>query len=68
MNSRIEEQDREFAYRIYVTESLRNIPQSKALTKNLIDFYKSLNEPVDRRSGEEIAQDVIVRAGLKIKG
>ncbi len=67
MNSRIEEYDREFAYRLFVTESLRNIPQNKAISKNLIDFYKSLNEPVDNRNADEIARDVIQNAGLKFK-
>lgn len=67
MNSRIDEYEREFAYRLFVTESLRNIPQNKALTMNYIDFVKSMNEPVDERNGEQIAHDVMASAGLKFK-
>ncbi len=68
MDSRIEEYEREFAYRLFISESLRNIPQNKALTMNLIDFYKEMNKPVDKRDGNEIAQDFIKNSGLKFKG
>lgn len=62
VNARFEQEDREFAYRIFVTKSLQLIPQQKYLTRNFDDI---LNKSVlDKRSGDEIAADIITNAGL----
>lgn len=55
----------EKAYRIYVTESLRMIPQQKYITKGLSDIISPRTEP-DRDAGE-IVSDVISRAGLVVR-
>lgn len=55
---------REEAYRIYVTRSLQLIPQNQHIVK----AYDEIIHPVevDNRSGDEIAADIIERAGLKL--
>lgn len=64
--ARLNERDREEAYRIYVTKSLQLNPQNQWLS---IDFYDILNkrEEIDTRSGDEIASDIIKLAGLRFE-
>ena len=62
VEARIDEYNREEAYRIYVTKSLQLIPQNKHLTKDYNELLKT--QRVDPRSGDEIAIDIIKRAGL----
>ena len=63
VEARIEENNRDEAYRIYVSKSLQLIPQNKTLK---IDYLDLLNpKKVETRTGEEIAMDVIKNAGLK---
>lgn len=64
--ARLNEREREEAYRIYVTKSLQLAPQSKWLT---VDFYDILHkkEKIDIRSGDDIAKDVIELAGLRFE-
>lgn len=52
------------AYRIYVTDSLFYQGQNQRLTSRYLDL---LNRKVDNRTGDEIARDVIVGAGLRFK-
>lgn len=52
------------AYRFYIAESLRNIPQQKFMSKTLMDVLNQ--KPIDKRSGDEIALDVIKKAGLQM--
>lgn len=52
------------AYRIYVTHSLQLNPQGKYITKRYDELIKQSNEP--EKSGDEIAIDIITRAGLKL--
>lgn len=59
----MDEHNREEAYRIYVTHSLQLIPQNKFININYMDSLKP--QKVDNRSGDEIALDVISRAGIK---
>lgn len=61
----MDEYNREEAYRIYVTRSLQLVPQNSYITKTYIDMLKP--QKVDDRSGDEIAADIIVKAGLKLK-
>lgn len=55
-----------FTYRVYVTDSLQLAGQNKYLTTRWAEMqdigYK------DARTGDEIALDVIKRAGLKFNG
>ena len=63
--ARIEENNREEAYRFYVTRSLQLAPQGKNLVPT---FDEILNpKPVDERTGDEIAIDVIKAAGLRFE-
>lgn len=50
------------AYRFYVTNSLQNIPQSKYCTASFSEILKP--KPKDTRTGDEIALDVMQKAGL----
>lgn len=63
--ARLEDETREMAYRIYVTKSLQLAPQGKALTINYTDILKPAPEE-EQKTGEEIAIDIIKRAGLII--
>lgn len=61
--ARFEEYEREMAYRIFVTKSLQLIPQSKWLNTDYENIIKP--QKIDKRSGEEVALDVIKKAGLR---
>ena len=63
VDARLDEYTREEAYRFYVTRSLQLAPQQKHLIDSFMDILKNTKK-VDTRSGDEIAADVISRAGL----
>ena len=63
--ARLEDYERDHAYRIYVTKSLQLIPQSRHLTVSYSDVL--IPSKVDTRSGDDIAIDVMSRAGLRFK-
>lgn len=65
VDARIEEYNREEAYRIYVSTSLQLIPQNKCLQKSYREILNDMNRVVDTRSGDEIVADVMLHAGLK---
>ena len=54
------------AYRFYVTDSLQYIPQQRYTTKRFYDIIYA--KPEDTRTGDEIAVDVIKKAGLSFGG
>lgn len=62
--ARLEKEEREQAYRFYVTKGLQLVPQNKWIT---MDYMELLNpQAVEKpKSGDEIALDIISRAGLK---
>lgn len=62
----IEQDVEEYAYRVYMTDAAQLTPQSKYLTVRWAELVD--RKPVDERSGDEIAADIIARAGLKPKG
>lgn len=69
--ARYQSQQRDFAYRIYVTDCLRIISENTAkmcggsyITVKLADIINP--KPVENRSGEEIAADIIKRAGIEV--
>lgn len=62
---------REEAWRAYVSEALRLAPQNKCLTRSYGEVLSRVMGPApreDRRSGDEIAADVIGRIGLEVTG
>ena len=65
VEARIDEYNREEAYRIYVTKSLQLAPQSKHLQVSYLDILNPQKIKVDDRSGDEIVADVMKSAGLK---
>ena len=54
------------AYRVYVTESLRLAVQSRYIARPYLELIGGAGEPVETRSGEEIAADVVERLGLEV--
>ena len=69
--ARYKSQQRDLAYRIYVTDCLRIISENTAKIGNgsyiTAKFPDIINpKPVDKRTGEEIAADIIKRAGIEV--
>ena len=69
--ARYQSQQRDLAYRIYVTDCLRMVTENAAkLSKGTYTearFYDIINQkPVVNRTGEEIAADIIKRAGIEV--
>ena len=69
--ARYQSQRRDSAYRIYVTDCLRIISENTAkmgggsyITAKFADIINP--KPVDNRTGEEIAADIIKRAGIEV--
>ena len=62
--ARAKENTRAEIYRVYVTESLRLIPQNKYLNKEYIEFAKP--HKAEKRSGVEVAEDAASRMNTKI--
>ena len=69
--ARYKSQQRDLAYRIYVTDCLRIISENTAklvcgsyITAKFADIINPT--PVDDRTGEEIAADIINRAGIEV--
>ncbi len=70
--ARYQSQQRDLAYRIYVTDCLRIISENTAkmvrggsyITANFSDIINP--KPADNRTGEEIAADIIKRAGIEV--
>lgn len=69
--ARYQSQQRDLAYRIYVADCLRIISENTAkmgggayITAKLADIINP--KPVDKRTGEEIAADIIKRAGIEV--
>ena len=69
--ARYQSQQRDLAYRIYVTDCLRIISENTAkmgggsyITAKLADIINPKH--VDNRTGEEIAADIIKMAGIEV--
>ena len=69
--ARYQSQQRDLAYRIYVTDCLRMVAENTAKlskgTYTVAKFSDIINpKPVDNRTGEEIAADIIKRSGIEV--
>lgn len=69
--ARYQSQQRDLAYRIYITDCLRIISENTAkmgggpyITTKFADIINP--KPVDNRTGEEISADIIKRAGIEV--
>ena len=63
VEARIDEYQREEAYRIYVTRSLQLAPRGESLVTSYDEILNPKKQ--DTRTGDEIAIDIISRAGLR---
>lgn len=59
--ARYNENQREEAYRIYVTDSLKALTGASARYADLLE-----EKPTDTRSAKEIADDILSRAGIEV--
>ena len=74
MVARFLKEQEDYAYRVYTTDTLQIIAQNTArLSRDGKGTYPSKRwvdlidqKPVEKRSGDEIAADVINRCGLKV--
>jgi hypothetical protein len=69
--ARFNQHQRDLAYRIYVADCLRMATENTAKMSQgsytAARFYDIINpKPVDNRSGNEIAADIIKRAGIEV--
>ena len=69
--ARFNQHQRDLAYRIYVTDCLRMVAENTAKlsqgTYTATRFYDIISQkPVVNRPGEEIAADIIKRAGIEV--
>ena len=69
--ARFNQHQRDLAYRIYVTDCLRMATENTAKISQgaytAARFYDIINpKPVGNRSGNEIAADIIKRAGIEV--
>ena len=64
--ARIEQQSRDELFRAYVARSLQAAPKGEYVEAQYADL--AYPPPVDPRSGDEIAEDVIRRLGLEVTG
>lgn len=69
--ARFNQHRRDLAYRIYVTDCLRMVSENTAKMSQgaytVARFYDIINpKPVEKRTGEEIAADIIRRAGIEV--
>ena len=60
----MKQMNEEEAYKNYMADSLFYSAQQKRITSR---FYDLLNKKVETRSGDEIVEDVIKRAGIRIE-
>ena len=66
MKAKCAQDDEEWSYRMYVTETLRMQGECMHPSKSWVEIINP--QPVDDRSGDEIAVDVLAGAGLTAKG
>jgi len=60
------ENSRSAAYQLYVTHGIKLLVEADAFVR-MTDFAELIDlKQADKRSGEEIAADIIARAGLEV--
>ena len=70
--SKVNQQAKDTAYRVYITDCLKliaentaNISRGQYMKSRYYDIIRP--EKVDTRTGDEIVEDIIKRAGLVVK-
>lgn len=64
--ARAERDDREHAYRVYLTETVRLMGQGRAVSVSYEDVLRQMKSGAERIDGDKIAAEVIERAGLNV--
>lgn len=64
VKARAEHQNREEAYRIFVTESLKGLPQGKWFTVPYTEIIQP--KKIETKTGKEVADEVAEKIGFKI--
>lgn len=62
--ARHEREDEERSWRVYMSDQAALTPQNKFIKKSWRDIVGSARKPVDRRSAEEIAEEVMAKAKI----
>ena len=65
MSARAEQEYRELAYRIYISDTLYQKNLGNMIADRYIDILKKQNEP--QKTGEEIVAEVVLNGGLIIE-
>ena len=60
LRARWDEYERDFLYKVYISDALQYAGQNKYPAQRFVDLLK----PKDNRTGDEVAADVISRLGL----
>jgi len=68
VRSAIEKDTEEYAFKVYMTDSVQMVGEQKHITKRWCEFVEDIKKPVDDRSGDEVAAEVIMRLSLIPKG
>lgn len=68
MRAAIERDSEEYAFKVYMTDSIQIVGEQKHITKRWCELVEDIKKPVDDRSGDEVAAEVIMRLGLIPKG
>ena len=66
VKARAKREDEERSWRLYMSEQAALTPQGKYMRQSWGEIVESSRRPVDGRSAEQIAADVIERAGLEV--
>jgi len=61
--AKVAEDEEQFAYRLYVTETLRLQGEGQYIAKSWLDLISP--KPTDTRNAVEIAEDFVQKHGLK---
>ena len=66
--SKANQQAKDTAYRVYVTDCLKLIAENTGNISLKLRYYDIIQpKKVDTRTGDEIVEDIIKRAGLVVK-
>ena len=65
--ARLRQAREDYLYRVYMTDSVYWYARGKSTSKRWADILQQADKPPDRRTGDEIAADLIARMGLKVK-
>ena len=66
MDARVQKEYRDETYRIFISETLRLLPQNKTLKMSYNDIVNKKEEKTDTRTGKEVAEQAAQKMGIKI--